>query len=115
MSRKIMKCNSRAREYLDSLPRIYIVAKSNKGSWSILECPFDGKMRKAITKDGIKYIPQVWAYKDTGHDGIYILNDIDFVPYSSIYKFEHYTWTFDSNVAEKICHSLNGEEKVWIE
>lgn len=98
--RKVLKNNSKTREYLDSLPKIYLV-----GCWAkygVWDFPFTGKYYQ--TENGIS-IPIVYDYDD--HNGTcdnYYLRRLDHVTTGQVVS-----WTQSKSVANKIAELFNKE------
>lgn len=98
--RQILKNNSKNREFLDSLPKIYLV-----GIWAqygVMEYPFTGKYEQ--NDNGIS-IPIVYDYDD--HNGTcdnYYLRRIDHTTTGQIVL-----WTQSKSVASKVVELFNKE------
>ena len=102
--RKVLKNTAKTREYLESLPKIYIV-----GCWArygVWEYPFT---EKYFSENGIS-IPIVYYYDD--HNGTcdnYYLRRLDRVTTGEIIM-----WTQFKEVADRIAKLLNKElEAKW--
>ena len=100
--RKVLKNTIKTKEYLDSLPKIYLV-----GCWAkygVIEYPFTGKYEQ--DENGIS-IPIVYDYDD--HNGTcdnYYLRKLNYVTTGQILL-----WTQSKNVANKIAELFNKEIK----
>jgi hypothetical protein len=98
--RKILKNTAKTKEYLDSLPKIYMV-----GCWAkfgVREYPFTGKYVQ--NEDGIS-IPLVYDYED--HNGTcdyWYLRRIDYTTTGQIAL-----WTQSKSVASKVAELFNKE------
>ena len=97
MMKKILENTAKAREYLESLPKIYMIACW--AGYGVREFPFAGK----YTTDGI---PLVWDYDDqNGTCDRYFLRKLTDTTTGWIYA-----WTTSKRRAEEIVAGLN--EKV---
>lgn len=100
--RKVLKNTTKTKEYLDSLPKIYLV-----GCWAnygVREYPFTGKYEQ--NENGIS-IPIVYDYDD--HNGTcdnYYLRKLNHVTTGHILL-----WTQSKNVANKVAELFNKEIK----
>lgn len=92
--RKILKNTSKTREYLDSLPKIYMVAQW--AGYGVREFPFAG----TITKDGIV---EVWDYVDCNG----ACDEWHRVPITHTTTGRVYAWTIGKRRAEEIAAALN--------
>lgn len=98
--KKVLKNNSKTKEYLDSLPKIYLV-----GCWArygVRDYPFTGKYE--IDKYGTS-IPLVYDYDDfNGTCDNYYLRKIDHVTTGQIIM-----WTQSPSIAFKVAELFNKE------
>lgn len=97
--KRILKNNTKTKEYLDSLPKVYITACWAK--WGIREFPFSGKFEK----ENNIYIPLVYDYDD--HNGTadqWELRRIDFTTTGYIAD-----WSFNKLVAEDLAEFYNNK------
>ena len=95
--KRILKNNTKTKEYLGSLPKVYITACWAK--WGIREFPFSGNFEK----ENNIYIPLVYDYDD--HNGTadqWELRRIDFTTTAYIAD-----WTFSKTVAEDLAEYYN--------
>lgn len=100
--KKILKNTKKTRDYLDSLPRIYMVARW--AGYGVTEFPFTGKYTK--NKEGID-IPLVYNYEDcNGACDIYRLRRIDYTTTGFVFM-----WTQNKRAAFKIMDLLDKEVK----
>lgn len=98
MMKKILKNTIKTLEYLESLPKIYMIACWAR--YGVLEFPFAGK----CTTDGT---PFVWMYDDcNGTRDHYFLRKLTDTTTGWIYA-----WTTSKSRAEEIAAALN--EKTW--
>lgn len=94
MMKKILENTPETREYLESLPKIYMIARWV--GYGILEFPFAGK----CTTDGI---PFVWMYDDcNGTCDRYFLRKLTDTTTGWIYA-----WTTSESRAKEIAAALN--------
>ena len=89
----IRKNNEETKEYLDSLPRIYVIVKGL--NWDIIDFPCE-----SIDRDGIEFIPMVWNYND--HNGE--TDRFELVPLedASMNGCAIFTWTINHDLADTI-------------
>ena len=100
--RKVLKNTAKTRAYLDSLPKIYLVACWAK--YGVMELPFTGKYKKNIF--GIS-VPLVYQYDDfNGFCGHYYLRCITSTTSGRIIM-----WTETESVADKVAELFNKEMK----
>ena len=96
--KKILESTPKTREYLESLPKVYMIARW--AGYGVREFPFAGK----CTTDGI---PFVWTYDDcNGTCDCYFLRKLTNTTTGWIYA-----WTISKGRAEEIAAALN--EKDW--
>ena len=92
--KKILESTSETREYLESLPKIYMIARWV--GYGVREFPFAGK----CTTDGI---PFVWDYDDqNGPCDCYFLRKLTDTTTGWIYA-----WTTSESRAKEIAAALN--------
>lgn len=92
--KKILENTSENREYLESLPKVYMIARW--AGYGVREFPFAGK----CTIDGI---PFVWDYNDqNGTCDCYFLRKLTGTTTGCIYA-----WTISKSHAEEIAAALN--------
>ena len=99
--KKVLKNNAKTKEYLNSLPKIYITGCWAR--WGIMEFPFTGKFYKEVYNDKITYIPLVYVYND--HNGTadqWELKRIDFTTTGIIAD-----WTFNKRIAKSLAEYYN--------
>lgn len=102
--KKILKNSKKTKEYLDGLPKIYLVACWAK--YGVREYPFT---EKYFNENGIS-IPIVYDYDD--HNGTcdnWYLRRLDYVTTGQIA-----IWTQNKSVAMKIARLFNKETKYGI-
>ena len=100
LTKKVLKNNKRTKEYLEKLPKIYIVACWAR--FGVREYPFTGKFIKDKHR-GNMYIPLVYDYDDcNGTCDNYYLRKITNVTTGNIIL-----WTQNKNIAEKIAAMYN--------
>lgn len=100
--RKILKNDSKTKAYLNSLPKIYLVACWAK--YGVQEYPFTGKYK--TNEKGIS-IPLVYDYDDfNGTCDNYYLRRLDHVTTGWIVM-----WTQHKEIADKIAELFNKELK----
>ncbi len=98
--RKILKNNKKTKAYLDSLPKIYLVARWAK--YGVRGYPFTGKY--VMDENGIS-IPLVYDYDD--HNGTcdnYYLRRLDYTTTGYIVM-----WTQNYGIANTIAEMFNEE------
>lgn len=94
MMKKILENTTETREYLESLPKIYMIACW--AGYGVREFPFAGK----YTTDGI---PFVWDHDDqNGTCDCYFLRKLTYTTTGWIYA-----WTISKSRAEEIAAALN--------
>ena len=92
----ILQNNEKTKEYLDSLPRIYLVACW--AHYGVREFPFQKFKRGTV-------MPMVWNYND--HNGY--ADQFELIPIEYTTTGFIYTWTFQKDVAEKLADVLEKE------
>jgi hypothetical protein len=99
---KKLKVNEKNCAFINSLPKIYLVALWAR--YGVREYPFTGKFE--IDEDSKLPIPLVYDYDD--HNGTheeYVLRPITWVTTGHIV-----TWEYSKNVAEFLAESYNNKE-----
>ena len=92
--KKILENTSKTREYLESLPKIYMIARW--AGYGVREFPFAGKCTENAT-------PFVWDYDDcNGTCDCYFLRKLTDTTTGWIYA-----WTTSKSRAEEIAAALN--------
>lgn len=92
--KKILENTAETREYLESLSKIYMIARW--AGWGVREFPFAGK----CTADGI---PLIWMYDDqNGTRDCYLLHKLTDTTTGWIYA-----WTTSKSRAEEIAAAMN--------
>ena len=100
LTKKVLSNNKRTQEYLEKLPKIYVVACWTR--FGVREYPFTGKFAKDKHR-GDTYVPLVYDYDDcngTGDD--YYLRKLTNTTTGIII-----VWTQNKNIAEKIAAMYN--------
>ena len=99
MLEKILENNSKTREYLDGLPKIYLVVRWI--GYGVLDFPFTGE----FVKDGItgEMEPVVYAYND--HNGT--ADQWELKQITNTTSGWCYCWTERETVANRIADALN--------
>ncbi len=92
--KKVLKNNDKTKKYLDSLPRIYMVARWAKFGYR--ELPFAGKCDEM----GVPYVYD--HYDGNGTCDEYVLRKLTYTTTGWIY-----CWTTSKNRAEEIAENLN--------
>lgn len=98
--REVLKSSKRTKKYIDSLPKIYLVACLAR--FGVTELPFTGKFVKSKRIPEL-YVPLVYQYDD--HNGTadnYYLREIIQATTGQIV-----IWTQNRNIANKIAAMYN--------
>ena len=92
MKKKHLLANKSNTEYVESLPKIYLVVRGSEAE--IFELPFTGKFKYDI--DMKADIPIVYQYDEKiAYDFVYVMRKITYVTSKEIIG-----WTTDKNEAE---------------
>ena len=103
--RKILPNNTETKEYLNSLPKIYLIACWAK--WGVIDFPFTGKFKNDKFR-AHKEVPLVYQYDDhNGTDDNYYLRPITYTTTGAIDS-----WTLDRDEAYRIAEKKNKETKI---
>lgn len=101
MIKKVLKNNKKTKQYLDKLPKMYIVGRWAK--FGVSDYSFTGKY---IEVDGIS-IPLVYKYYDAnGTTDMWYLCPITQVTTGAVIM-----WTQNKPIAERIAKALNTEDE----
>ena len=100
---KILPNTQETKEYLDSLPKVYLVACWAK--WGVMDFPFSGKYKYDSFR-AHKKVPLVYQYDDhNGTDDSYYLRPITYTTTGIINS-----WTLDKDEAYRRAEDKNNEK-----
>ena len=103
--KKILKNNSKTKEYLNSLPKIYVTARWAK--WGVKEYPFSGEFKEAKLGNCTYFLPLVYDYRDNNGT----TDEYHLVPLPKVTTGQIADWSFYPFPAQDLADYYNSKEE----